>query len=112
MPNEIGSVQETDFVISGLSLEGAEWSYEEKKLNMTDNLSCLLPKIIFRWSPKKGNESKKEFNIPVYLSNTRKNLLFSVLMLNESDLTDYDWYQRGTALISWNKEFDFTNMIK
>ena len=48
-------------------------------------------------------------NITSYLNTMRKNLLFSVFIKNESVLTDSDWYQRGIALISWNKTYEYEN---
>jgi dynein heavy chain 1, cytosolic len=107
LPQTIGdSIEETDFVVSGMCIEGAEWSYETNKLVMTDNLFYQLPSVILRWT-KKSTEITNKFYIPVYLNNTRKNLLFSMLISNESELSDSDWYQRGTALISWNKTYEY-----
>ena len=104
--NITDSLDETDFVVSGLCLEGAEWSYESNKLVMTDNLFYQLPSVLLRWT-KKSSEASNKFYVPVYLNNTRKNMLFSMMMSNESELSDADWYQRGTALISWNKTYDY-----
>ena len=73
---------------------------------MTDNLNFNLPEVIFRWT-KKINIDSNEFYIPVYLNSTRKNLLFSVLIKNDSELTESDWYQRGIGFIGWNKTFEF-----
>ena len=107
LPKNIDSIEESDFVISGICIEGAEWDYNAGKLIMTDNLFCQLPPVVLRWR-KKTSESNKLFYIPVYLNNTRRNMLFSVMINNEgSNLSEYDWYQRGTALISWNKSFDY-----
>jgi dynein heavy chain 1 len=100
-------LEENDFVVSGLSLEGAEWNYDNKKLNMTDNLSEQLNKSILRWNIKTKDSSNHAFHIPVYLTSMRKQLLFSVLIKNESDLSDNDWYQRGISLISWNKRYEY-----
>ena len=100
------NIEENDFVISGLIIEGAEWSYPLKKLNMTDNLSFNLPEVIFRWT-KTTNTESKEFLIPVYLNSSRKNLLFSVLINNDSELSDSDWYQRGIGFIGWNKTYEY-----
>jgi len=108
LPKEITSIDEQDFIITGMCIEGAEWSYEQGRLIMTDNLYYQLPAILLRWT-KKSNEISNKFYIPVYLNNTRKNLLFSVKISNESELSDFDWYQRGTALISWNKTYDYKN---
>ena len=93
-------------MVSGLNIEGAEWSYSKNKLIMTDNLNFNLPDVIFRWT-KRLNFEVKEFFIPVYLNSTRKNLLFSVLINNDSELSESDWYQRGIGFIGWNKTYEF-----
>jgi len=105
LPENIEKIEENDFVVSGLTIEGAEWSYKQKKLMMTDNLNFQLPEAIFRWS--KSNTESREFYIPVYLNSTRKNLLFSVLINNDSELSESDWYQRGIGFIGWNKTFEY-----
>jgi len=107
LPNKIPErLEDTDFVVSGLCLEGAEWDYETGKLIMTDNLNFQLPQVIVRWVVKSKLQAKS-FSIPVYLNTSRKNLLFSVMFKNESNLSDADWYQRGTAVISWNKTYEY-----
>jgi len=109
LPKDIPErIEDSDFVVSGLFIEGAEWDYDTGRLVMTDNLSCELPKAILRWVVKSKLDSKL-FALPVYLNTTRKNLLFSVMVQNESDLSDADWYQRGTAIVSWNKSFEYKN---
>jgi len=99
-------MQDSDFVVSGLCLEGAEWDYDSGKLIMTDNLNYQLRQVVIRWVVKSKLEPKL-FAIPNYMNTSRKNLLFSVMIKNDSELTDADWYQRGTALISWNKTFEY-----
>ena len=74
---------------------------------MTDSLFSQLPPFMLKWSPVNEEEMKKMFPIPVYLNTMRKNLLFSVYIKNESDLSNEDWYQRGIALISWNKTYEY-----
>jgi dynein heavy chain 1 len=106
LPKTITQIEENDFIISGISLEGAEWDFSRNKLIMTDGLFCQLPNVILRWNKKDTNLTGK-FNVPVYLNNMRKNLLFSVMIDNDGSLSDSDWYQRGTALIGWNKTFDY-----
>ena len=76
---------------------------------MTDSLFSQLPPFILKWSVKKNANMKNIFPIPVYLNTMRKNLLFSVFIKNESVLTDSDWYQRGIALISWNKTYEYSS---
>ena len=102
-------VDKCSFVLKGLCIEGAEWDYETSKLIMTDNLFCQLPPFLLKWTIKKDTDLSKMFPIPVYLNNSRKNLLFSVHIRNDSVLSDSDWYQRGIALISWNKTYEYSN---
>ena len=103
----ITEVDNTCFVLKGVCIEGAEWSYSENKLIMTDSLFSQLPPFLLRWSVRKNANMDNLFPIPVYLNTMRKNLLFSVFIKNESVLTDSDWYQRGIALISWNKTYEY-----
>ena len=105
----ITSVDKTCFVLKGLCIEGAEWSYDENKLIMTDSLFSQLPPFLLKWSVKKNANMKNIFPIPVYMNTMRKNLLFSVFIKNESVLSDSDWYQRGIALISWNKTYEYSS---
>ena len=107
LPEKITSVPATNFVLKGLCIEGAEWSYEQNKLIMTDSLFSSLPPFMLKWSVKDPEAMKKMFPIPVYLNSMRKNLLFSVYINNESELSNEDWYQRGIALISWNKTYEY-----
>jgi dynein heavy chain 1 len=103
----ISNVDNTCFVLKGLCIEGAEWNYDQGKLIMTDSLFSQLPPFLLKWSVRKNANMEKVFPIPVYLNTMRKNLLFSVFIKNESVLTDSDWYQRGIALISWNKTYEY-----
>ena len=100
-------IDNTCFVLKGLCIEGAEWNYEQNKLIMTDSLFSQLPPFLLKWSVKKNSNLSNIFPIPVYLNTMRKNLLFSVFIKNESVLSDSDWYQRGIALISWNKTYEY-----
>lgn len=101
-------LSDTDFGIVGLSLEGAEWNFDQSKLFMSDSLSVSLPKIILRWV-KRVDLLKNVFPVPVYRTTQRTQLLFSIMFTNDSNLSDYDWYQRGIAVIGWNKSFEYAN---
>ena len=104
----ITTVDKQSFVLKGLCIEGAEWNYDEDKLIMTDSLFSQLPPFLLKWSVKKDANMKNIFPIPVYMNTMRKNLLFSVFIKNESVLSDSDWYQRGIALVSWNKTYEYS----
>ena len=103
----ISSVPMTNYVCKGVCIEGAEWDYDNNKLIMTDSLFSQLPPFMLKWSVANEGDMKNMFPIPVYLNTMRKNLLFSVYIKNESDLSNEDWYQRGIALISWNKTYEY-----
>lgn len=107
-PKGENDYEENDFCIVGLSLEGAEWNYDSKCLYMSDSLNMNLPKIIFRWV-KRVDLGKNMFPIPVYRNVLRNKLIFSIMISNESCLSDSDWYQRGIALIGWNKSFEYSS---
>ncbi len=109
LPKTITDVPNTNYVLKGLCIEGAEWNYDSNKLIMTDNLFCQLHPFMIKWSVKDDKGINGMFPIPVYLNTMRKNLLFSVYINNESELSNEDWYQRGIALISWNKTYEYNN---
>ncbi len=107
LPNgEPKDYADNEFGIIGLNLEGSEWDYSNSKLLMSNKLFHSLPKVVFKWA-KKNDTKETMFNVPVYLNTLRKQLLFSILINNESTLTNYDWYQRGIGLIGWNKAFEY-----
>ena len=101
-----GNLKDNEFGIVGINLEGAEWNYNQKKLIMSDSLAMILPKVIMKWV-KKSELNNSVFYIPVYRTTKRKQLLFSIYIDNNSELSDYDWYRRGIALIGWNKTYDY-----
>jgi hypothetical protein len=59
---------------------------------------------MIKWMHKSqiDKSAKDMLQVPVYLNNSRSKLLFSV-KLSAGNLPQYVWYQRGIALISWNK---------
>eukprot|EP00831_Metopus_contortus_P050084 TRINITY_DN41_c0_g1_i10.p1 TRINITY_DN41_c0_g1~~TRINITY_DN41_c0_g1_i10.p1 ORF type:complete len:417 (-),score=90.89 TRINITY_DN41_c0_g1_i10:9-1259(-) len=92
------------FIIKNLSIEGAQWNKDERKIMVGDNLSYSLPVVMFKWVhksqiPKSGSSM---LQVPVYLNSSRSKLLFSV-KLESGEMPHYLWYQRGIALFSWNK---------
>ena len=101
-------VDSTSFVVKGLNIEGAEWNCDEDKLIMGNSLFNQLPPFLLKWGIKEDENMKNIFPIPIYLNTMRKNLLYSVFIKNESNLSDSDWYQRGIALISWNKTYEYS----
>jgi hypothetical protein len=43
------SNNESGFVISGFSMQGAEYSSEERSIKLTDSLGSNLPLVNLRW---------------------------------------------------------------
>jgi len=99
------TANETCFIIrDGLSLEGATWS--NKKLELAHDISCSLPPTKFTWRYKtekltEQSPNDNKINIPVYLSDTRAELLFSVDLDAPKDVPRIAWFQRGVALTVW-----------
>ena len=93
------------FILNKTSIEGAQWDASAKTIIVGDNLSYGLPSIMIKWehkTPEMEKASKTLLQVPVYLNTSRSKLLFSV-KLSSGELPHYLWYQRGIALVSWNK---------
>ena len=87
------------FVLTGMRIESAIWNNEY--IEQTDELSFELPTCTIRWV--KGEvQGSNLVKLPVYLSNLRNKLLFSVKIPGGS-LSPNTWYQRGVAITAWNK---------
>ncbi len=98
------------FIVSGLSIEGAEFSKQASRIKLSETLSSYLPLANLKWVNKnnkteeeKERESADYIQIPVYLNKQRNILLFSVKIPTHG-VAQYTWYQRGVALFAWNKE--------
>lgn len=94
--------------MDGLSIEGAEYSQEEKRIVLTESLSSKLPKCNLKWIHKDQEASERiegmeYIQIPVYLNKQRTNLLTSV-SIPTYGIKQYIWYQRGVAIFAWNSE--------
>lgn len=92
------------FILQNTAIEGAQWDGASGKIVVGENLSYSLPSIMIKWVHKteSAKASKDLLQVPVYLNNSRSKLLFSV-KLSAGEMPHYLWYQRGIALISWNK---------
>lgn len=94
------------FILTGFTMQGAEYDREGDRFKMTEKISTELPSVNFKWVHKdqaakdvKGDE----IEIPVYLNKTRANLLASV-KIPSYGVPEYTWYQRGTSLFAWSNE--------
>lgn len=92
------------FVLKNLQIEGAEYSTEEQQVRLSSTLLAKLPNVRIMWANKKDVATdQQEVLIPVYLNQTRANLLFSVHLPTRNE-AEYVWYQRGVALVAWGSE--------
>ncbi|EIW86375.1 dynein heavy chain protein 1 [Coniophora puteana RWD-64-598 SS2] len=79
---EIGEVKNPEaFMIDGLSLEGASWNVELRKLGLNDGQSVRLNPSQIRWvqiDPETPEDKTGLVTLPVYLNNDRSDVMFSV----------------------------------
>jgi dynein heavy chain 1 len=102
-----GKVENNDpasFIVHGMTLEGASWDKQSQRLSVTDDMTFSLPPVRFTWKNKDsisaGGVGSKVI-VPVYLTETRKELLFAVDFETSSDLPADSWYQRGIGISAW-----------
>ena len=99
------NVNEYSFLVKKMKIEGVEWNFDSLKTR--SEISFDLPNVCFEWKDCNSNEIKVlkqgEIFIPIYLNDTRKNLLVPIKFEIQSDeLSEQFLYQRGIALIAWN----------
>ena len=88
----------------GLKLQGAICS--NNKLRIVDTIMTDLPETCLQWTKVDPINSTKlkvnDVTLPVYLNQTRKDLLFTVDMESNGDVPTRTFYERGIAFISSN----------
>lgn len=87
------------FLVHGLMLEGAEWNNEA--LQPSEEIRFLLDEVVFEWSCQEHTES--EMSVPMYLNDTRSDLLCVVEMQFVKTLPKEMWSERAVALIAWRQ---------
>lgn len=96
-------VDDDSFLLTGLQIQGCKW--DSVNVSTSSVLTNPLGTIKACWKTCKAEEKSKlgpnEIFVPVYLNNTRKNLLFSVKLKCEGLEVNY-LYQRGCAIIAWS----------
>ncbi len=95
-------VDKNSFEALGMSVEGAEW--RANKLIATEALSQSLDRGVFMWVRKNPDRKDRGLKLPVYLNESRKDLLFSVKLAHESDQLPHFWYQRGLAFVCQSRK--------
>ncbi|XP_072172912.1 cytoplasmic dynein 1 heavy chain 1-like [Diadema setosum] len=94
-------LDDCSFAVSGLKLQGAVC--KQNKLQLSSTISSDLPQTSLRWAHMddgKLPDQTGKVKLPVYLNQTRGELLFTVDMTMASDVTnDLTFYERGVALL-------------
>ena len=98
-------VNENSFMVKDMKIEGVDWNF--KGLKTHSKISFDLPNVCFEWVDCESTEIKTlkegEIFVPIYLNDTRQNLLVPVKFdIKSSGLTEQVLYQRGIALVSWS----------
>ena len=89
------------FAIRGLRLQGAKC--RSNKLHLSSSISTELNLTLFKWirSTEKKSQSNSMITLPVYLNATRSELLFTIeLESAENSLNEFDFYERGVAVLT------------
>jgi len=83
-----------------MSLEGASW--KNGQVVMGADISSNLPPLIFKWIQIGTNPKSKNIlvTVPVYLNDTRAELLFPIDLEAPSGITPQIFYQRAVALLT------------
>lgn len=96
------SVDDCSFLVSGLKLQGA--SAASNILSLVDSITTELPDVCLQWSkidpmnpPFVGGD---DVTLPVYLNQTRRELLFTVDMSTSGTVPARSFYERGVAFIA------------
>lgn len=95
-------VDEDSFLLDKMTIEGAQWTGES--LEASNQLTSNLKMLKCTWVKSESVQNdESSILVPVYLNQTRQNLLFSV-KLNRGSLERNFLYKRGVALITWREE--------
>ena len=88
------------FLVHQLMLEGAEW--EGGRLVPSDEIRCLLEVVLFEWKCEKGGK-ENTVQVPIYLNESRAELLAVVEMPHVESISEDMWRQRAVAFIAWRQ---------
>ena len=88
------------FLVHQLMLEGAEWSSE--RLVPSDEIRTPLDVVLFEWKCEKL-KGTNTVQVPIYLNESRSELLAVVEMPHMETISTEMWRQRAVALIAWRQ---------
>jgi len=88
------------FIAKTMSLEGGSW--KNNQIVMGADISSTLPPLTFRWIMIGTNPKPKSslVTVPVYLNDTRADLLFPIDLEAPPGITAPIFYQRAVALLT------------
>mmetsp|Transcript_18914 Transcript_18914/g.35259 ORF Transcript_18914/g.35259 Transcript_18914/m.35259 type:complete len:887 (+) Transcript_18914:2-2662(+) len=88
-----------DTIVRSMMFECAQWS-EANGITLSSSLRSRLPTSRLRWRLRKDRPSSCRFmTFPVYLDETRANLVVEVLIEIPADVEPVVWSQRGVAIV-------------
>jgi dynein heavy chain 1 len=90
------------FVVEGLQLQGAQWA---NGLALSTEMIYKLPRVRLAWKTAPADsvgETKGAVQLPVYLNETRKQLLFAADFAAPESIAPTVWFQRGVAIAATN----------
>jgi len=89
------------FVVIGLTLEGTSFEFSKGELGAAAESSCPLPYCSFTWR-QSISDPRPRVTLPIYLNETRRDLLFSVDLSLPANVPSATYYQRGVGLTAWS----------
>lgn len=92
--------KESAFLVHSLVLEGADWS--EEGLVPSDAIRCPLDEVLFEWSCEK-EEAATTIQVPIYLNDTRSQLLYVVDLKHVKAIPTEMWRERAVSIICWRQ---------
>ena len=97
-------VDENSFLVTKMYIEGVNWNREG--VSLSDSIVNELNNVKFTWKkidPANAEKTEKsELFVPIYLNNSRSNLLMSIkLDVGNCEYTHNQLYQRGIAFVLW-----------
>lgn len=90
---------EQGFIITGLTIESAEFDQSDKRIKMSSKLSTSLPTVLLKWVRRTNEQNDEVVDLPLYLNRSRRQLLCSV-QVPTYGVPAHSWYQRGVALFA------------
>jgi dynein heavy chain 1, cytosolic len=104
------------FLITGMALEGAGWSYDDQALCLSAAYRTPLALSKLTWavvssdstasttasSSTSSNSGTVGMALPLYLHGSRSTLIAEVQLARPVAVPAHVWLQRGVALVAWN----------